>query len=59
MGFLGMLAIPVAPLAHALSGAAGWADEIVSFGLIVGIIVVLFVMSRLGRRKRDRTRDKD
>ena len=54
-----MLAIPVAPLAHALSGAAGWTDEIFSFGLIVGIIVVLMVMSRLGRRKRDRTRDKD
>ena len=54
-----MLAIPVAPLAHTLSGAAGWTDEIISFGLIAGIVVVLIIMSRLGRRKRDRTRDKD
>ena len=42
---------PVIP-AHALSGAAGWADEVISFGFIVAIIVILMVMSRLGRRKR-------
>ena len=44
--------LALAPLAHALSGAAGWADEIISFGFIIAIIVILVVMSRLGRRKR-------
>ena len=59
MGFLGTLAIPVTPPAHALSGVGGWADEIVSFGFIIGIVLVLVVMSRLGRRKRLREKDKD
>ncbi len=45
--------------AHALSGVAGWADEFISFGFIIGIIVVLMVMSRLGRRKRRRSREQD
>ncbi len=47
---LSPLAIP--PPAHALTGAGGWADEIISFGFIIAIIVILVVMSRLGRRKR-------
>ena len=47
------------PPAHTLTGTAGWADEIISFGFIVGIIVVLMIMSRLGRRKRLRDKDKD
>ena len=59
MGFFGTLAIPVAPLAHALSGVGGWADEFVSFGFIIAIIAVLMVMSRLGKRKRLREKDKD
>ena len=59
MGILGMLAIPVTPPAHALSGAGGWADEIVSFGFIIAIIAVLMVMSRLGRRKRLREKERD
>ena len=54
-----LLAVKAAPAAHGVSGAAGWADEIISFGLIVGIIVALIIMSRSGRRKRNRTRDKD
>ena len=54
-----MLAIPIAPLAHALSGVGGWADEFVSFGFIIAIIAVLMVMSRLGKRKRLREKDKD
>ena len=37
----------------------GWADEIVSFGFIIAIIAVLMVMSRLGKRKRLREKDKD
>ncbi len=48
--FLSSIAIP--PPAHALTGAGGWADEIISFGFIIAIIVILVVMSRLGRRKR-------
>ena len=59
MGILGMLAIPVTPPAHALSGVGGWADEIVSFGFIIAIILVLMVMSRLGKRKRLREKERD
>ena len=47
------------PPAHTLTGTAGWTDEIISFGFIVGIIIVLMIMSRLGRRKRLRDKDKD
>ena len=53
------LSLPIAPFTHALSGAAGWADEIVSFGFIIAIILVLMVMSRLGKRKRLREKERD
>ena len=58
------MAISLSPLmiplpAHALSGAAGWADEIISFGFIIAIIVILVVMSRLGRRKRLREEEQN
>ena len=42
-----------------MSGAGGWADEIVSFGFIIAIIAVLMVMSRLGKRKRLREKEHD
>ena len=45
--------------AHALTGAGGWADEIISFGFIIAIIAILVVMSRLGRRKRLREEERD
>ncbi|MYD36467.1 MAG: hypothetical protein F4X20_05580 [Dehalococcoidia bacterium] len=45
--------------AHALTGAAGWADEIISFGFIIAIIGILVVMSRLGRRKRLREEERN
>ena len=49
---------PVIP-AHALTGAGGWADEIISFGFIIAIIAILVVMSRLGRRKRLRDEEQN
>ena len=55
--FLQTLA-PALP-AHALTGAGGWADEIISFGFIIAIIVILMVMSRLGRRKRLRDEERN
>ena len=54
---LSPLAIP--PPAHALTGAGGWADEIISFGFIIAIIAILMVMSRLGRRKRLREEERN
>ena len=53
------LSLPIAPFTHALSGVGGWADEIVSFGFIIAIIAVLMVMSRLGKRKRLREKERD
>lgn len=54
---LSPLTIP--PPAHALTGMGGWADEIISFGFIIAIIVILMVMSRLGRRKRLREEERN
>lgn len=54
-----ILAISQPPPAHALTGAGGWADEIISFGFIIAIIVILVVMSRLGRRKRLREEERN
>ena len=45
--------------AHALTGAGGWADEIISFGFIIAIIAILVLMSRLGRRKRLREEERN
>ena len=53
------LSLPIAPFTHALSGVGGWADEIVSFGFIIAIVLVLVVMSRLGKRKRTREQDRE
>ena len=54
-----MSAIPPALPAHALTGAGGWADEIISFGFIIAIIAILVLMSRLGRRKRLRDEERN
>ncbi len=52
-------AISPALPAHALTGAGGWADEIISFGFIIAIIAILVLMSRLGRRKRLRDEERN
>jgi Na+/melibiose symporter-like transporter len=46
-----------APLLHGVSGSSGFWDEIVSFGLMGAVVVVLGLFTFFGRRRRGKRRD--
>ncbi len=45
--------------AHSLTGSSGIWNEVTGYGLIMGFVVVLAVMSWLGARRRKRRQGKD